>query len=213
MLQGSIITLIAILVIASLAWALLIVWRRGWFVAWLKGMWVMALLSMSFTLILSLIDFASYRNLTSEVPIATISIYQLDDQYFDLTLIDQDGLEQRYEMHGDQWQLDARLFSWKGPFAAVGAKPLYRLDRLTGRFVSLEQARSGPRSVYQIEQSGFVDIWNVANIIDGWLDAHYGSAVYMPMVNGAVYAVSLTATGMIARPMNDVSKQVIGGEW
>jgi len=45
------------------------------------------------------------------------------------------------------------------------------------------------------------------------LDAQFGSAVYMPLVNGAVYSVQLTPKGLIARPLNDVAEQALQGEW
>jgi len=212
MLQGSITTLIIAIALALLGWAVLLTIRKGWFLAWLKGMWVIALITGSSALFMTLFDFLSYRNLTAEQPIATVSLYEKSPQLFDLTLIDEVGEESRFDLNGDQWQLDVRLIIWQGPIAALGAKPLYRLDRLSGRFVSLEQARNGPRSVYALEESAYIDSWKLFRYLSGWLDADYGSAVYMPMINGAVYSVHLTAKGLIVRPLNDVAKEAIGSE-
>jgi len=212
MLQGSITTLIIAIALALLGWAVLLTIRKGWFLAWLKGMWVIALITGSSALFMTLFDFLSYRNLTAEQPIATVSLYEKSPQLFDLTLIDEVGEESRFDLNGDQWQLDVRLITWQGPIAALGAKPLYRLDRLSGRFVSLEQARNGPRSVYALEESAYIDSWKLFRYLSGWLDADYGSAVYMPMINGAVYSVHLTAKGLIVRPLNDVAKEAIGSE-
>lgn len=212
MLQGSITTLIIAIALALLGWAVLLTIRKGWFLAWLKGMWVIALITGSSALFITLFDFLSYRNLTAEQPIATVSLYEKSPQLFDLTLIDEAGDESRFDLNGDQWQLDVRLITWQGPVAATGAKPLYRLDRLSGRFVSLEQARSGPRSVYALEESAYIDSWKLFRYLSGWLDADYGSAVYMPMINGAVYSVHLTAKGLIVRPLNDVAKEAIGSD-
>jgi hypothetical protein len=212
MLQGSIITSLALVALALFGWALLITWRRGWFLAWLKGMWVIALLSGSAAILFTLLDFISYKNLNAEQPIATISLYQKSEQLFDVTLIDEEGLEVRFDVAGDQWQLDARILSWQGPVAALGAKPVYRLDRLSGRYTSLEQARNSKPSVHGLYESGYVDSWQVFRYVSGWLDADYGSAVYMPMADGAVYSVYLTAKGMLVRPLNDVAKEAMGSD-
>jgi hypothetical protein len=132
---------------------------------------------------------------------------------FDVTLVDSDSVEHRFEIHGDQWQLDARLLTWVGPLAAVGQKPLYRLDRISGRYVSLEQARNGEQSVFSLEHSEYVDLWQLFDRFDTWIDVSYGSAVYMPMENGAVFSVHLTAKGMNVRPINSIAKKVLKEEW
>lgn len=212
MLQGSIITLLALSAAALAGWAVVMIWRRGWFLAWLKGMWVFALLLGSGAILFILGDFVSYKNLNSEQPIATVSLYEKGPQLYDLTLIDDEGIESRFNVAGDQWQLDARLLTWQGPVAALGAKPVYRLDRLSGRYVSLEQARNSPPSIHGLNSSPYLDSWQILRYLSSWLDADYGSAVYMPMVNGAVYSVHLTAKGMLVRPLNDVAREAIGSE-
>jgi hypothetical protein len=45
-----------------------------------------------------------------------------------------------------------------------------------------------------------------------WVDALYGSATYMPMVDGASYTVSVSSTGLLARPSNDIASKAVG-EW
>jgi len=213
MLQGSIIFFLVVIGLSAIAGAGYFLLRRGWFINWLKASFAMSLIILAAASILSLFDLLSYQQLMAEVPIATISVFERADQQYDLTLATVDGVEQRFEIFGDQWQLDARLITWVGPLAALGGKPLYRLDRVSGRYVSLEQARNARQSIYQLERSGYVDIWQVAKKIPLWIDANYGSAVYMPMENGAVYSVHLTAKGMNVRAVNDIAKRLLGEEW
>ena len=213
MLQGSITFILVVLGLGALAGAGFLLFRRGWFWIWLKASFAMSLASFAVIALLSLIDFLSYQQLLAEVPIASISIYEKQPQHFDLTLIASDGKEQRFEIHGDQWQLDARLLTWVGPLAALGKKPLYRLDRISGRYISLEQARNSEQSIYGLEQSAAIDIWQILQAMPSWIDANYGSAVYMPMENGAVYSVLLTAKGMNVRPVNSIAKRLLGEDW
>lgn len=213
MLQGSLVFILVVAGLLLLLFSTYLLFKRGWFLAWLKGSLAIALVVGGVFSLLSLLDVLSYKQLLSEVPIATISIYEKADQYYDLTLVDGDSNEHRFDIYGDQWQLDARLLTWVGPLAAVGQKPLYRLDRISGRYVSLEQARNDEQSVFSLEQSRFVDLWQVFNQFNTWIDVSYGSAVYMPMENGAVFSVYLTAKGMNVRPINSIAKKVLKEEW
>ena len=42
-----------------------------------------------------------------------------------------------------------------------------------------------------------------------FLDAAYGSAVYLPMSDAARYQVSISRTGLVARPMNDSAREAV----
>jgi hypothetical protein len=44
------------------------------------------------------------------------------------------------------------------------------------------------------------------------VDAHFGTATYLPMANGAMFEVKMTRTGLIARPVNEEAKIAVG-EW
>ena len=213
MLQGSMVFILVVTGLASVFGAAYLLFRRGWFWALLKASFAMSLVALTVVALFSLLDILTYKQLLSEVPIASISMYEKQPQHFDVSLIATGGEEQRFEIHGDQWQLDARLLTWIGPIAAMGKKPLYRLDRISGRYISLEQARNAEQSIYGLEQSNMVDVWKVLQTMPSWIDANYGSAVYMPMENGAVYSVHLTAKGMNVRPVNSIAKRLLGENW
>ncbi len=213
MLQGSLSTLIILLVIAISVVVVLLLWKGKWFKQWLKGTIGISLIVLSIFFLIGLVDLWSYQQLNKENLISTVSIYELGDQEYDLTLIDSEGKEERFKILGDQWQLDVRLLTWKGPIQALGASPLYRMDRLSGRYLSLEQERSAERTVYQLSKSAGVDIWQWINKHGFWLDAQFGSAVYLPLTNGAVYGVSLTPKGILARPLNDAADTALSQQW
>jgi len=213
MLQGSLVFILVVIGISTVLGAGYLLFRRGWFWIWLKASFAMGLVVCTIVALFSLLDVLSYKQLLSEAPIATISMYELEPQKFDVTLNSTTGEEWRYVIQGDQWQLDARLLTWVGPIAAMGKKPLYRLDRISGRYLSLEQARAATQSIYGIEQSNVIDVWSVLQSIPSWIDTNYGSAVFMPMENGAVYSVHLTAKGMNVRPVNNIAKRIMSEDW
>jgi len=44
------------------------------------------------------------------------------------------------------------------------------------------------------------------------VDAHYGTATYLPMAHGAIFEVTMTRTGLIARPVNEAAREAVG-DW
>lgn len=62
-------------------------------------------------------------------------------------------------------------------------------------------------------QATGIDIWAIAQ--RRWLpliDARYGSSVYLPAAEGARYEVKVSATGLVARPVNEAGRQAVA-QW
>ena len=151
------------------------------------------------------LDLRTYLRLTYERPVATLTFVAVGPQAFRATLADATGKVSSVDLRGDDWQLDARVLKWKGVVTVLGLDPLYRLDRLEGRYRNIGQERHDYHSVVQLSGDAGLDLWGLAQRHAGWLpwvDAVYGSATYMPMADGAQFSVSLSPTGVLARPTN-----------
>jgi hypothetical protein len=138
----------------------------------------------------------------------------LGPQRFELLLVREGEPSRRYELRGDEWQIDARVLKWRGLGVLLGFDTVYRFDRLAGRYASNDQERKAPRSVHALAAEGALDSWQLLKTYHKYLpvaDALYGSAAYVPMVDGAQYAVNVSATGLLIRPLNDAAKQAVGG--
>lgn len=198
----------AVLFVLGGAWILL---KQKWFMAWLKGMAGILLILIAFYISLFAFNLMSYQAMTSDMSVATVSFRKTGSQEFAATLVEPDGQSQSFSLRGDLWQLDARIVKWKGFFSLLGFKPGYRLDRIEGRYFTLEDERSKPHSVFAVRSQaiGF-DIWQSARDGNSLLvDARYGSATYLPMADGATYEVFLSDTGLLGRPLNDAARQAI----
>lgn len=150
------------------------------------------------------LSLSSYGHLTAERPVAVVEIRALEDQLWTVVLAMPDGRTGQFELAGDAWQLDARVLKWSGPAAAIGFEPLYRLERLSGRYDDIGQEREALRSAYALGESGALDLWDLKRGHAQWLpfvDAEYGSGVYLPMRDGARYEVTLGNSGLIAREL------------
>src|SRR5690606_20058594 len=56
----------------------------------------------------------SYHRFTHEQEVATLRFRQLGPQRYLADLSTPGGAAQRYELRGDEWQLDARVLKWRG---------------------------------------------------------------------------------------------------
>ena len=149
------------------------------------------------------LDLRTYLRLTYEKPVATLSFSAIGPQDFRATLTDAAGRVHSVELRGDDWELDARVLKWKGVATVLGMDPVYRLDRLEGRYRNAGQESHDYHSVLDLSADQGVDLWSLVHGSAGWLpgvDALYGSGTYLPMVDGAKYSVSLgSGGGLIAR--------------
>ncbi len=190
-----------------------VLWRKNWFLGCVRGFSGLLLLLASLMFLAFAWDIYGYKQALSETSIATLSFEQIDVQHYRVQLTDSLGNEQEFELYGDQWQLDAKLIKPTGQLARLGVKPAFRLERLSGRYFTLEDELNAPRSVYSLgpEYQG-VDVWSLlksSGLFPGWIDAAYGNAAYVPMEDGALYDVALTYSGLLARPLNRQAQQAV----
>ncbi len=155
----------------------------------------------------------TYARFNTEQPVASIEIDALGPQRFAaaVTLADT-GRNARFELHGDEWQLDARVLRWRGVATLLGLDSRFRLERLSGRFEDTDQANSTPPTVHDLSGEHGVDLWAVARRYSHWLplvDATYGSAAYVPMADDSRWRVSIGRDGLIVRPDNSVAEEAL----
>lgn len=193
--------------------ALRLLARRHWLMGFLRGFVGLGLLVLALMLALVSLDLFSYRQMAQEEPVATLSLKRLGEQRFEATLVHNNGQEESFELRGDQWQLDARIIKWQGFLGGLGIKPGYRLDRLSGRYYTLNDERSAERTVYSLDnQKWGPDLWAWINQNPGWfpvVDARYGSATFVPMADNALFEVRLSSSGLLARPLNEPARQAL----
>lgn len=191
------------------------VWRRAPLRGSLQGMTGLLFLALAALAIAIAMNLRTYQILVQEQPVAGVRFEALGPQYFRVYLIPESGSSQVLELRGDQWQIDARVLKWTGIANLLGMKTAYRLERLSGRYRDIQQERQGVRSVYRLDNDAGIDLWALLQKSERklpWLDAVYGSAAYMPMVDKAQYRVSISNSGLVVRAANAVAQKAID-EW
>jgi hypothetical protein len=160
-----------------------------------------------------LISYWSYGRLTGEQLVSRIEFRRISPEEFQARLMIDGEADQFFVLHGDEWQMDAKIVTWKPPATILGLDPIYQLDRLSGRYAEIARERSEPRTVHSLSSGTPVDVWKIAHrfptLLPG-IDAYYGTATYVPMVDGARYEVSISRDALIARPSNARARDAIG---
>ncbi|CAH0990284.1 hypothetical protein SIN8267_00376 [Sinobacterium norvegicum] len=192
--------------------ALRLLWSKSWLLGTLRGLAGLSLLMSVAVLALSAKDLLSYRHLSQQQTIANISFTgNLDGSYqVEITPTDVESSASTYKLWGDQWQIDARVIRW---VAEIPMTPVYRLERLSGRYYSIEDEATAPRSLYSLADTNYgVDIWQWINFNAHYLpyiDAVYGSATYLPAKDGALFELKLSNSGLFAKPLNQHATEAI----
>lgn len=189
------------------------VWLGGsWLLGWLRGTCGLLLLGVAGFIALLATDLRSYQPLPEGKPLVTLSFQAQGAQQYQVSLL-QGANERVVTLEGDLWQLDARILQWKGLAALIGLQTGYRLEKLSGRFLAIEQQDQAQHTQVALAESLYgIDLWR-------WLrggphdlfllDAQARRVTYLPMADGAVYAVSLTSTGLLAQPMTQAATQAL----
>ncbi|MCV6613333.1 MAG: cation/multidrug efflux pump [Cellvibrionaceae bacterium] len=202
---------IGLIALALVYAALRMVLRRGWLLGFIRGCAGILVLTGALVVSLMAYDIYSYREIHKPQSIGVVSLRQLGNQRYIVMLLDENGRERQFELYGDQWQLDARIVRWPD-LGWLHIKPGYRLDRISGRYYSLADERSRPSSVHPLNESLGIDMWQLLQDYSrqmSLLQTTYGSATFMPMVDNGLYEVSLSGTGLLAKPINDKAKAAV----
>lgn len=159
-----------------------------------------------------------YARLTAERPVAEVTVAALHPalQTWRITVrrLDGTGLTRACDIQGDEWEMSAAVQTWKPWATVLGLDSTYTLDQLANKYFSA--ARGNGHVITACDLTG-----GAPGILPGlsqWLLAHaqagqrrFGSAVYMPLVDGAIYRVVMTQAGLNAVAVNPAARQAVAG--
>jgi hypothetical protein len=145
---------------------------------------------------------SGYRALTREELAATVYTAPIGPQSFDARIVLPDGSEANYRLAGDQFAIEARILKWHPWANLLGLHTAYELDRVTGRYVDIDDERERPRTVFPLAPVHRVDLFAWRARLP-WLapvvDAEYGSSTFTRGDRDATYEVRVSTTGLLVR--------------
>ncbi len=154
----------------------------------------------------------SYERLSYEAPVAYLNLSQKGGKQFVVEITFPVGTAQKFELVGDEWQVDARIVKWKPSGNLLGLNTKYRLERIRGRYRNTEDEINLRPSVFALSKNPGFDFFNFANEYPKWtpwLDTINGNSTFMPMVDRARYKVVITQSGLITHAENAEAREAI----
>ena len=168
----------------------------------LAGMLLLSLGGLSGTIAIGI---QGYRALTREDVAARIKVQPIGPQHFIATFDFAGGRQETYVLAGDEIYVDAHILKWQPIANVLALHTGYELARVAGRYRTLEQERSRPRTVYSLSQDKWVDLFGLRQryaVLAPLLDAEYGSATFVPATEGAELELRVSTTGLLMRQTN-----------
>lgn len=147
----------------------------------------------------------TYQRFTAEIPVAEVTFTELAEHRFEARVETAGQSARRVVLEGDEWQMDVRMIKWTDWLTFLGEDPLFRLDRISGRYSEIDDARAMSPTMHALTDEPTIDFWSFARASGAWLpgiDAAYGTSVFLPMRDGQRYIVTMSRTGLIGRAMS-----------
>jgi hypothetical protein len=143
-----------------------------------------------------------YRALTREEVVLLVTTTRTGPQRFDARVDFPDGGTEIYSLSGDEFYVDARILKWKPIANILGMHTEYELDRISGRYVSLEDEQTRPRTLYPLSTAKPLDLFELRRtypLLAPLVDAEYGSATFVPSADNARFEVRISTSGLLVR--------------
>jgi hypothetical protein len=147
-----------------------------------------------------------YRALTREEIACEVRVEPTGEQTFVARFRFPDGHEAVHPLAGDQLYVDAHILKWKPWANLLGLHTAYELDRVGGRYASLDDERNKPRTIASIAQLKRFDLFDLRQKHAGLgilVDTQYGSGTFVDVRSPAVLEVRVSTTGLLVRPKPD----------
>jgi hypothetical protein len=209
---GVVVAVVALLGLILFFSGLRRLWRRRLITGSVRGFTGLVFLAAAALAGALALNLYTYHRLAHETAVAEVRIQAVSPQSFRLHLHLTGDAPQSFDVQGDEWQLDARILKWRGIATWLGFDTVYRLERVSGRYRDLAQERGSPRTVYKLSDDPGLDVWAFSRLYAGRLplvDAVYGSSAYLPLADEAHYSVTVSATGLVARPANEAARAAV----
>ncbi|MEJ2665544.1 MAG: hypothetical protein P8Z81_00325 [Deinococcales bacterium] len=176
--------------------------RRGRFGGVVHFLSSLLLLCLSALALAVAVGVHGYQALTREVTAATVDVTRLAPRSYRAQVTFPNGTTKSFRIEGDELYVDAHILKWKPIGTLLGLHTGYRLDRIEGRYASIENERTQPHTVYVLQPGGRIDLFDLARrytVLSPFVDARYGSGTFVPLNGGGRFVIRVSTSGLLVR--------------
>lgn len=188
-------------------------WRLEWLLGWLKGCVLLIMLAACVIVGVLAWELSRFTPITDGARVAILEFRQKAPQQHEAR-VSSDAVTQQLLVHGELWELDVQVLRWRGLPRMLGLEDGYRLNNLSGRYLTLEQQREMDATLAGPLHStpAWRDAWRLLDRLElGWLYTDAFAIRFMPIADGARYAVEIGATGLSPVAMNPQALEAMKG--
>ena len=164
------------------------------------------------------VNLLSFARLTYERPVAEVRVLSLNvpEKRYTVTVTPTHAPATACVLQGDEWLLGARVQTWQRWANVLGFDATYTLDQLANKYTDAMEANGKPITACDLAGPDpalkrYVPA-RVTALAQRYLqleDRRFGSAVFMPLADGAAYRIQMTQTGLAAEPANDIARAAL----
>lgn len=146
-----------------------------------------------------------YRALTHEEVALRVTTVPTGEHAFQAFVEFPDGRDTTLAVAGDQVLVDAHILKWHYIGNVLGLETQYELDRLSGRYLGIDDERTRDRTVHSLKSAKPVDLFDLVrrySFLTFLVDAEYGSATYIDVERPARFEVTVSTTGLLVREID-----------
>ncbi len=143
-----------------------------------------------------------YVALTHEETAAVVTTTPMGGKVFLANFEFPDGRKAPFRLAGDAIYVDAHILKWKPLVNILGLHTTYELDRVAGRYMDIEEEVKNTRTVFLLAEKKPVNMFDLRMrfaFLEPFLDAEYGSAVFVELKKPAKFEIRVSTTGLLIR--------------
>lgn len=204
--------LLVLLAVLSLGGAAFLFFRETWFLQWLRGSAGFLLVLAALYAVLVAASLFKYQSVPAAAPMAVISFESAGEQRWRVTIAESNGDRRVHELLGDLWQLDVRLLRYRGIGAMFGTVPSFELERLSGRYLALEDEAEKDHADFQLGSRSMLgyDLWQAAADDGSMLvEATRSNVAMVPIADGAIFELRLLDDRLGVTPANSAAEEAL----
>jgi hypothetical protein len=172
---------------------------------------LLALLMLSLSALFATLTVSTqgYRAFTREEVVASVTTRRLADQRFEASVRYPEGRDTTFLLAGDEFYVDAHILKWKPLANLLGMHTDYQLDRISGRYLNIDDEQSSPRTIFALSPPKPLDLFELRSRhpLLGWLvDAEYGSGTFIATDDQAMFDVLVSTSGLLIRKRGSLNQ-------
>ena len=151
-------------------------------------------------------NYSEYLNFSSGEQIANLAVMTGDNNNYQVKFSTKDTLEQTYFLQGNTAELDASILIWQPFMTKFHLQNSYKLEQLFATENNVPSSQV--EMVYQLNNNKGMDIKKYAAYLPG-IQSLFGSAVKIPLINKAKYAISVNNDGLNVIGLNNIAQNAL----